>query len=51
MTDLHLGLFPVPIPLQEAIEFLHEAGLAAGIGLGDVLHVRADEDQTRRWLQ
>ena len=26
--------FPVPIPLQEAIESLHEAGLAVGIGLG-----------------
>ena len=28
------------------MESLHEAGLAVGIGLGDVLHVRADEDQT-----
>ena len=27
--------FPVPIPLQEAIESLHEAGLTVGIGLGD----------------
>ena len=27
------------------MESLHEAGLAVGIGLGDVLHVRADEDQ------
>ena len=37
--------FPVPIPFQEAIESLHEAGLEVGIGLGDVLHVGADEDQ------
>ena len=37
--------FPVPIPFQEAIESLHEAGLAVGIGLSDVLHVGADEDQ------
>ena len=37
--------FAVPIPFQEAIEFLHEAGLAVGIGFGDVLHVGADEDQ------
>ena len=37
--------FPIPIPFQEAIESLHEAGLAIGIGLDDVLHVGADEDQ------
>ena len=38
--------FAVPIPFQKAIEFLHKVGLAVGIGLGDVLHVGADEDQT-----
>ena len=38
--------FAVPIPFQETIESLHEAGLALRVGLGDVLHVGADEDQT-----
>ena len=33
-------------PFQEYIKPLHEAGLEVGIGLGDVLHVGADEDQT-----
>ena len=37
--------FAVPIPFQEAIESLHKAVLTVGIGLGDVLHVGADEDQ------
>ena len=37
--------FPVPFPFQKAIESLHEAGLAVGIGLGDVFHVGADENQ------
>ena len=36
--------FAVPIPFQEAIESLHKAVLAVGIGLGDVLHVGADQD-------
>ena len=38
--------FAVLIPFQKAIESLHKAVLAVGIGLGDVLHVGADKDQT-----
>ena len=37
--------FAVPFPFQKAIESLHEAGLAVGIGLGDVFHVGTDENQ------
>ena len=45
-TGVQAEQFPIPVALQEAIESLHEAGLAVGIGLGDVLHVGPDEDQT-----
>ena len=36
---------PVLVALEEYIESLHEAGLAVGIGLGDVLEVGTHEDQ------
>ena len=38
--------FPVAVPFQEFVEFLHEAFAGVGISLGDVLKVGAHEDQT-----